>query len=214
MLRPNFAVIIFLLIIMHLCIPTQIISNGDGSEPPQTIEVPLELSEKGWAYGFIEFEHDLDKANLFYMKLQGHPESKIPNINGGYSTTDVNVFVKIRGVDVGKALHHARQRHRPHVFQREERQRWADTMTYLWNLVDQTHTFKVHNMKMIGKTLDGDTYKNGIIEADLEVLLGGAWHNLALMMMQDEMARPIQSDGSEWDSGSREYSLLNPDIPK
>ena len=69
-------------------------------------------------------------------------------------------------------------------------------------------------MKHIGTTLDGDTYEDGIIEADMEILLGGVWHNLALMMMQDDMARPIQADGSEWDPGSREYSLLNPNIPK
>ena len=179
-------------------------------EQPQQ---PLPKAE-GWVYGFIEYEHDLDKANLFLMLLQASPESKVPGVDGNYATTDVNVFVKVRGIDVGKALHHARHRKRPHVFQRAERQRWADTMAYLWNFVDQTHTFRVHNMRYYGKELDGDLYEDGIIEADLEILLGGNWHNLAFLMMQDEHARPLQADGSEWDAGSKAYSLLNPNIPK
>jgi hypothetical protein len=187
-----------------------------GSGDDDLTEMPQATPEmrKGWAYGFVEHQHDLDKPNLFYTKLQWHEEADIPNVKGGYAMTDVDAFVKLRGVDVGKALHHARHRGRPFLWQREERQRWADTMTYLWNLIDQTHTLRVHNMKHIGTELDGDTYEDGILEADMEILLGGVWHNLAIMMMQDDMARPIQADGSEWDPGSREYSLLNPNIPK
>ena len=195
------------------------LASSDG-DPDPTLDPYLEEQPKqelpkadGWVYGFIEHEHDLDKANLFYMKLQASPESKVPGVDGNYSTTDVNVFVKLRGVDVGKSMHHARHRKRPHVYQREERKRWAETLHYLWNLVDLTHTFRVHNMVYIGTELDGDLYEDGIIEADLELLLGGNWHNLAIIMMQDEHARPIQ-EGTIWDAGSKAYSLLNPNIPK
>ena len=184
----------------------------DRPEEPEHAP-PIPTSD-GWVYGFIEYEHDLDKAYLYYMKLQASPESKVPMIHGNYATTDVDVFVKLRGVDVGKALHHARHRKRPHVFQRRERKQWAETMVYLWNLVDQTHTFRVHNLKFFGTELDGDTYEDGIVEGDMEILLGGAWHNVAVILMQDEHARPVQTDGSEWDAGSKKYSLLNPNIPK
>ena len=200
----------FVLILAYSC--TALFGNGDDDLTEMSDTTPE--MRKGWAYGFVEHQHDLDKPNLFYTKLQWHEEADIPNVKGGYAMTDVDAFVKLRGVDVGKALHHARHRGRPHVWQRKERQRWADAMNYVWNLVDQTHTFRVHNMQHVGTTLDGDTYEDGIIEADMEILLGGVWHNLAIMMMQDDMARPIQADGSEWDPGSREYSLLNPNIPK
>ena len=198
------------LFLVYSCSPLFGNGNDDLDEVPRTISE----SSQGWVYGFVEHEHDLEKADVFYMLLQGHPEAKIPKITGGYATTDVAVFVKLRGVDVGRDLHHARQRHRPHLWQRQERQRWADTLEYLWNLIDQTHTFRIHNLKHIGTELDGDTYEDGILEADMEILLGGTWHNLALMMMQDEMARPIQEDGTLWDAGSREYSLENPNIPR
>ena len=204
---------ISLSLLLFLAYSCAIFGNGNDDDLTEMSQSTPEM-RKGWAYGFIEHEHDLDKPNLFYTKLQWHTEANIPGIKGGYATTDVDVFVKLRGVDVGKALHHARHRARPHVWQRKERERWADAMTYVWNLIDQTHTLRVHNMKHIGTTLDGDTYEDGILEADMEILLGGVWHNLAIMMMQDDMARPIQADGSEWDAGSREYSLLNPNIPK
>ena len=196
------------------------LASSDG-DPDPVLDPYLEEQPKqelpkseGWVYGFIEYEHDLDKANLYYMKLQASPESQVPMVSGNYATTDVDAFVKLRNVDVGKALHHARHRKRPHVYQRKERQRWADTMAYLWNLIDQTHTFRVHNMRYYGKELDGDLYEDGIIEADMEILLGGQWHNLAVMLMQDEHSRPLQADGSAWDAGSKAYSLLNPNIPK
>ena len=198
-----------------------VIGSGDDdlsdipkSDPVDEPESPLLPESDGWVYGFIEYEHDIDKANLYYLKLQASPESKVPMVDGNFATTDVDVFVKLRNVDVGKALHHSRHRKRPHVYQRRERQRWAEQMTYLWNLFDQTHTFRVHNLKYIGTELDGDTYEDGIIEGDMELLLGGNWHNVAMMLMQDEHSRPIQADGSEWDAGSKEYSLLNPNVPK
>lgn len=185
-------------------------ANGDGAPPPPIMQ---ELG-KDWVYGFVEYEHDLDKANLYYMKLQAHPDAKIPKITGGYATTDVDVFVKLRGVDVSKSLHQSRHRKRPHVFQRQERKRWAETMARLWGLIEQSHTFRVHNMKHIGTEVDGDTYPDGVIEADIELLMGGKWENLALLLVNEEFARPLQKDGTLWDPGSREYSILNPNIPK
>ena len=195
---------------------------GSGDDDPSDFEKPNPVDEPaqpplpkgdGWVYGFLEFPHDLKEANLFYMMLQASLENPVPGVKGNYATTDVQVFVKLRGVDVAKGLHYARQRKRPHVYQRAERKRWSETMHYLWNLADQTHTFRVNNMVYIGTELDGDTYEDGIIEADLELLLGGAWHNLALLMMQDEHARPIQ-ENTVWDAGSKAYSLENPNIPK
>ena len=167
----------------------------------------------GSVFGFIQYPHDLDKANLFYMLLQASPESKVPGVSGNYSTTDVNVFVKLRGVDVGRSLHHSRHRKRPHVYQNRERKRWAEMMHDLWSLISITRTFRVHNMVYVGTELDGDIYEDGIIEADLELLLGGNWHNLAILMMQEEHTRPIQKD-TLWDAGSKAYSLENPNIPK
>ena len=147
------------------------------------------------------------------MKLLAHPESEVPLITGGYTSTDVDVPVLLRGIDPPRAMHDASERHRPHVWRDRERERWDAAMAYVWNLTDPTHTFRVHNMKVIDvdvPTLDIER----AIEADVEFYLGGQWHNLAIAMMQDEHARPLQNDGSRWDPGSKEFSLENPNNPR
>ena len=182
------------------------------ADAPEVVQ-EISVGSDGWVHGFVEFPHDLDKVNLIYMTLQETPGGKIPGIEGGYSTTEVKVFVKVRGVDVARSLHQSRHRKRPKVYQLRERQRWANSLRDLWSLISITRTFRVHNMEIFGTELDGDVYEDGIIEADLELLLGGNWHNLAILMMQEEHTRPIQED-TLWDAGSKAYSLENPNIPK
>ena len=48
----------------------------------------------------------------------------------------------------------------------------------------------------------------------MEVYLGGGWMDLAIMMMNDGHARPLQADGSDWDWGMESVPLLNPNVPK
>ena len=175
--------------------------------PPELAEEPLPQEDvSGWVYGRIEYEHDLLSPNLYFMELLAHPEGKVPMITGGYASTDVHVIVRLRGVDVPRALHSPDERHRPHIWRDRERAGWNRAMQYVWNLTDPTHTFRVHNMEVIDE--------DRVIEADIEFYLGGAWHNLAIAMLNDEHARPLQSDDSIWDPGSKEYSLENPNIPK
>ena len=68
------------------------------------------------------------------------------------------------------------------------------------------NTFRVHNMAVI--------VEDKVIEADIEFWLGGAWHNLAIALLNDDHARPIQTDGSTWDPGSPTWGLENPNLPR
>ena len=192
------------IIFVSLCL-----ASGPGDEEP--IETPeteteTETDESGWVYGRIEYQHDLLAPNLFFMELLAHPDAKVPTIEGGYASTDVHVMVRLRGVDVPRAMHVPSERHRPHIWRDQERARWDAAMSYVWHLTDPTHTFRVHNMEVIDE--------DRVLEADIEFWLGGNWHNLAISMLNDELARPIQSDGSTWDPGSPTYSLENPNNPR
>ena len=189
-----------LLICVSLCL-----ASGPGDEEPIE-ELPSTENDGGWVYGRIEYEHDLLAPNLYFMELLAHPEGKVPMVTGGYASTDVHVIVRLRGVDVYRSLHSPDERHRPHIWRDRERAGWNRAMQYVWNLTDPTHTFRVHNMEVIDE--------DRVIEADIEFFLGGAWHNLAIAMLNDEHARPLQSDGSTWDPGSKNYSLENPNNPR
>ena len=170
-------------------------------------QTPLSPDTKGdWVYGRIEYEHDLLAPNLYFMELLAHPGGKVPRIEGGYASTDVHVIVRLRGVDVPSAMHTPDERNRPHIWRDRERRNWADAMEYVWNVTDPTHTFRVSNLKVIDE--------DRVLEADMEFYLGGAWQNLALALLNDELARPIQSNGATWDPGSKEYSLENPNVPR
>ena len=202
--RVNF---IFLFITaLLICGHIAVIRVSAGEDPDAQTPIPLSPDDKGWVYARIEYEHDLLAPNLYFMELLAHPGGKVPKIEGGYASTDVHVVVRLRGVDVPSAMHTPEERHRPHIWRDRERRNWAAAMAYLWNITDPTHTFRVHNIEVIDE--------DRVLEADIEVLLGGSWHNLALMILNDEHARPLQTDGSTWDPGSKEYSLENPNVPR
>lgn len=197
-MKKTFSWILLSVICGSLCLAS---GPGDEEMPPTE-----ETADSGWVYGRIEYEHDLLAPNLYFMELLAHPEGKVPRIEGGYASTDVHVMVRLRGVDVPRAMHSPDERHRPHIWRERERERWDAAMRYIWNVCEPTKTFRVHNMVVIEK--------DRVIEADIAFFLGGAWHNLAISMLSDEHARPVQKDGSAWDPGSKAYSLENPNLPR
>ena len=189
-------------------------ANGNDDDLP--LGPKTELTDDGWVYAFVEYLHDWIDPRTAFLKIMAHPKSKVPLIKGGYAQTDVFAFVRIRGIDAPRAMHHDTVRHRPHRWIEQERENWNTAMRYVWNLTQPNRTFRLHNLKVIEcddylKKLTGE---DKILEADWEFLLGGQWHNLGVFAMQDEMARPLQADGTQWDSGTRHYSLENPNVPQ
>ena len=190
------------------------LANGDGSPEPKRFP-KVEIKSAGWVYAFCEYRHDWMDPRTAFLKIMAHPESKVPLTTGGYAQTDVFAFVRIRGIDTYRAMHHDADRHRPHRWIERERQGWDRSMDYVWKITSATRTFRLHNLKLIdcGTSLEKLTGEKKILEADWEFLLGGAWHNLSVAMLNDEIARPLQ-EGVEWDAGTRKYSFENPDVPK
>lgn len=187
---------------------------GSGDDAPQ--RTPKSEAHAG-TYAFIEYEHDwLDPATAF-LKIMAHPgDTRVPQITGGYAQTDVFAFVRIRGIDTHRAMHHVDVRKRPHRWIERERENWDTAMQYVWNVTRNTRTLRLSQIKIKKcdpylQRLTGDTH---ILEADWEYYLGGTWHNLGTALMLDEHARPQQADGTEWDGGSQHYSLEHPHLPK
>ena len=191
-------------------------ANGDGgSDPPEMQMQTVKLPPDGWVYAFVEYEHDWADPKTAFLKIMAHPKSKVPRVTGGYAQTDVFAFVRIRGIDTPRAMHHDSVRHRPHRFIERERANWNRAMRYVWTITQPTRTFRLHNLKVI----DCDDYlgkltgEKKILEADWEFLLGGAWHNISIALINDEHARPLE-DSIYWDAGTRKYSFENPVVPK
>ena len=180
-----------------------------GSGDDDLTEIAPKISGE-WVYMKVEYFHDLITPKRFFAVGVG-TTNQIPLVKGGYASTDVWLEVVARGVDVPRSLQEREDRSRPKDYILRERERWDSMLHYVWNLIEPTHTFRAYDFEVL--TYDGKG-KAKVVEADLEILLGGNWHNLAMFMLGDEHARPSQADGSEWDFGSLNVGLLNPNIPK
>ena len=200
-------VILFLSLALLLVAQFLIFGGDPGDEdepftdPPETDTLP-----DGWVYAHIQYQHDLLQPNEYFMILKDYPNPTgegVPEIIGGYATTDVYARVRLRGVDTPRALQTAPPRQRPHAWIKRERYRWDDAMKYVWNIIQPHRTFRVGNITVLEE--------DEILEADIEYFLGGEWHDLATSMLLDERARPPDSD---WDWGSSLGSLVNPNIPE
>ena len=178
-----------------------------GSGDDDLADVPS-TEKGGWVYGKIKYLHDIRRPNEYYMTLQAHPGQPVPEITGGFATTDTEAIVRLRGVSVPRELQHSDDRSRPHDWLDNEREKWDASMRYVWNLTQPNKTFKVYDLKVV------DDRGDKVLEGSMEVFLGGQWFDLAIMMMQDGRARPEQADGSDWDWGMETVPLLNPNVPK
>ncbi len=183
-------------------------SSSDGSEEPLADNpVVQQKSRDGWVYGQIEYLHDILSPNEYFLLLHDYPSSDlgVPEVYGGYATTDVYATVRLRGVAVPHGLQTAQVRARPPLYLSRERERWDKAMQYVWNLMQPTRTFRVGNFEVLEE--------NRLIEADIEVQLGGVWLNLAVLMVNDHVAAATQ-EGVDWDFGARELAPRNPNVPR
>ena len=199
-------ILIFAIIVLSLS--TQ--GNGDGEpDPPEKPTSPILKTGKngGWVYGQIEYIHDVRSPIEYFMKLHDYPSGNlgVPEVYGGYATTDVYTKVRLRGVSFPRELQSKEDRARPPLYLSRERERWNYAMQYVWNVMQPTKTFRLGNFEVIEE--------NKLLEADIEVQLGGAWLNLAVLMVNDHIVRADIKD-IDWDFGGYGVAPLNPNVPK
>lgn len=195
-----------LLVLSCIFIPGNYLFSGDPGEDDPPPETPPPKIDDDWVYGQIEYLHDVLSPYEYFLKLHDTPSNGlgVPDVYGGYQTTDVYTRVRLKGVQVPRAMHERDERNRPPNYIDRERQRWDDAMRTVWNIMEPTKTFKVANMEV----LENDK----LIEADIFVLKGGGWINLAMLLVNDHFV--VVDAGVDIDFGGRGVAPTNPNIPK
>ena len=200
----------WLLILMLIASSVLFLSGrprAGGTDDEDIPPIPIEPEgSDGWCYATIEYRDDLIAANKYFLEVKAHPDAKFPQITGGYAETNVHVIVQLRGVSVPRAMQEADTRARPHAYVERERKRFDSSMDYIWSLVKLNKTLKLYNPEVV---VDDEC-----VECDIKFFIGGQWASLAGAMLHDEHARPLQDDGTIWDWGSRNVTLMNENVPQ
>ena len=198
--NPFVGLILFLLFGIGIA---YLFSSSDGSDDTPIAEMSKTPIDD-FLYARIVYRDDLISADTYFLEVKAYPGSGFPLVTGGWAETNVHVPIRLRGVAVPRVLQKAEQRNRPHKHVARERQRFDAAMDYVWSIVKLNKTLRVGNPEVF----------EDAVECDVLVLIGGTWQSLAMLMLADEHFRPLQEDGSDWDFGSLNVSLVNPNIPK
>ena len=171
-------------------------SSGPGEEEPPKIEdAPVDEAPvvDGGFFAEIKYQHDIEAPNIMFVRVIVSPnEEEFPLVTGGYTQTEVECTIKIRGISVPSDSKSSSERYRPLSETRRERERWSDAMEYVWSLVKNTKILLLKNPKAV----------DGIVECDVYFDLGGAKHDLAVALVQDDFAR-YETPDIKWDWGSK-----------
>ena len=173
-------------------------SNGDPPPPPRA-KVPTQPPVKAFGDGTgtfdatIEYPYDMRTAKDLFLKIRVHPNAlQFPKVKGHYVETAIRSWVIVDGVSVPTGLQTIdAYRDRPFEEIRLERERWNDSIDFSWSLLKLNKKLKVVNPVYV---------KDGRVKCDLLYQLGGAYHDFATTLLQDEYARLNDID---WNWGSR-----------
>lgn len=175
------------------------VASGDDPLPPETDEIeeaPQTDALSGTDASFyaeIEYQHDIDTARDYRLNVRVHPGGKWPGVTGGGIETIVRCQVQLRGVSVPLSCDTAAQRAGRSLKEIErERARWDASIEYTWSLLKPQKQVRLANPVQIAP---------GVVECDVAFPLGGAWHDLASALTNDEHARIELIDGN-WNWGS------------
>ena len=174
-------------------------SDNSAPPPPPRAKVPTQPPVKAFGDGTgtfdatIEYPYDLRTARDMFLKIRVHPNAlQFPKVKGHYVETAIRSWVIVDGVSVPTGLQTIdAYRDRPFEEIRLERERWNDSIDFSWSLLKLNKKLKVVNPVYV---------KDGRVKCDLLYQLGGAYHDFATTLLQDEYARLNDID---WNWGSR-----------
>ena len=84
-------------------------------------------------------------------------------------------------------------RSRAHIEIARERERWAEGIDFVQQLLMLNQSLRLSNISVEGE----------ILICDVQFSLGGTWHDLTTTLSRDGFARPI-IDGYEWNWGAEQ----------
>ena len=192
--------ILALLTLIGVGLDRHVNGSSDGSPPqqPQTqeTETPIPKKQDGTISARIRHARDVLQPNTLFVEARAYPGNGVPNITGGYAETNVHLQIIIKGVSVPSACQSTAERNKPHDEVEIERRRWQNAIDYVWACLSQNNKLRLGDLEI----------RDGRVHCHVEFYLGGAWHDLATAMVNDDHAR-YEQEGIMWKWGSR---LLDP----
>ena len=158
-------------------------------------EVPLmdapAAEETYHIFAHLEYRHDVRAIDRYLLKIQDHPGAGIDEIVGGFVATNFHAYVRLRDVSVPTSCDTTEAHNRPHIEIDRERERWAEGMDFVQQLLMLNQSLRLSNISVEGE----------VLVCDVQFYLGGTWHDLTTTLSRDGYARPL-IDGYAWNWGA------------
>ena len=170
-------------------------TSGDDALMDETPPEGMFDSEDQPIYIFahLEYKHDVKAIDAYFLEIQDHPGEGIDEIVGGFVATNFHAYVRLRDVSVPTSCDTTEARSRPHIEIDRERERWAEGIDFVQQLLMLNQSLRLSNI-----SVEGD-----ILVCDVQFSLGGTWHDLTTTLSRDGFARPI-IDGYAWNWGAEQ----------
>lgn len=160
-------------------------------------EVPLmdaPAAEKTYhIFAHLEYRHDVRAIDRYLLKIQDHPGAGIDEIVGGFVATNFHAYVRLRDVSVPTSCDTTEAHNRPHIEIDRERERWAEGMDFVQQLLMLNQSLRLSNISVEGE----------VLVCDVQFYLGGAFHDLTTTLSRDGFAKPAIT-GYKWNWGAEQ----------
>ena len=169
-------------------------TSGPGDEPPSD-DVPIleDTPEPVYIFAHLEYKHDVKAIDKYFLEIQDHPGEGIDEIVGGFVATNFHADIRLRDVSVPTSCDTTEAHNRPHIEIDRERERWAEGMDFVQQLLMLNQSLRLSNI-----TVEGE-----VLVCDVQFSLGGTWHDLTTTLSRDGFARPI-IEGYAWNWGAEQ----------
>ena len=167
-------------------------SSGDDP-PPDDMPILEDPPEPVYIFAHLEYRHDVRAIDQYFLEIQDHPGEGIDEIVGGFVATNFHAYVRLRDVSVPTSCDTTEAHNRAHIEIDRERERWAEGMDFVQQLLMLNQSLRLSNI-----SVDGE-----ILICDVQFYLGGAFHDLATTLSRDGFAKPIIA-GYAWNWGAEQ----------
>ena len=192
MLKKLFYIItVFLILTVASALFNLHIADTSEDEVPLMDEPAAEKTYHIFAH--LEYPHDVRAIDRYLLKIQDHPGEGIDEIVGGFIATDFHAYVRLRNVSVPTICETIEARSRPHIEIDRERERWAEGMDFVQQLLMLNQSLRLSNIDVEGE----------VLVCDVQFSLGGTFHDLATTLSRDGFAKPI-IEGYAWNWGAEQ----------
>ena len=148
-------------------------------------------AEPVYIFAHLAYQHDVKAIDAYFLEIQDHPGAGIDAIDGGFVATNFHAHVRLRDVSVPTSCDTTEAHSRPHIEIDRERQRWAEGIDFVQQLLMLNQSLRLSNIAVEGQ----------ILICDVQFSLGGTWHDLAVTLSRDGFAKPIIA-GYAWNWGA------------